>query len=246
MKQSVLFKLLMAANLGLVGLLLFGLNRANPIGGTAGSSTAEPRYASPAKSEPGQGTAEEGTAKDTPGHSAALETPFAKVYSPDPKQFAANLRAIRCPEQTVIDILTAETHREFRAQEEALRPTPADHVPFGWSARTTEPKLLERRQEAAALTREKGSLLRGALGCEVTVPMPLYAMTTSDQQFEEGLAASPSINACSIRQTHDDYWAQVQALQQRTKGFWLPEDVAELERLKAQRRQALAGFLAGQ
>ena len=75
--------------------------------------------------------------------------------------------------------------------------------------------------------------------------MLLYAMTTSDQQFEESLA-SPSIDACSIRQTHDDYWAQVQALQQRTKGFWLQEDVAELQRLKALRRQALAGFFPGQ
>ena len=159
-----LFRLLTAANLGLVGLLLFGLSRPNPIGGTAGSSAASPRHVSPAKSEPGQGTAKEGTAKDTRGHSAAPETPFAKVYSPDPKQFAANLRGIRCPEQTVIEILTAETHRQFSAQEEALRPTPADHVPFAWSARTTEPKLLERRQEAAALTREEGSLLRGALG----------------------------------------------------------------------------------
>ncbi len=163
--------------------------------------------------------------------------------SRNPESVNAHLRAIRCPEQTMADILTAETHRRFNSQEAALRPTPADHVPWGWSARTTEPKLLERRQEAAALAREEGGVLREALGCEATVPMPLYAMTTSDLKFEEKLSASPSIDGCAIRQIHDDYWAQVQALQQRTKGFWLPEDLAELNRLKAQHQQTLAAYL---
>jgi hypothetical protein len=62
-------------------------------------------------------------------------------------------------------------------------------------------------------------------------------MTLSDQQFDAALATS--INACAIRDIQDAYWAQVQALQERTKGFWLPQDVADLEALKAQRRQAL-------
>jgi len=81
---------------------------------------------------------------------------------------------------------------------------------------------------------------------EAIIPLPLYAMTTSDLRFEQRLSASPSIDGCAIRQIRDDYWAQVQALQQRTKGFWLPEDVAELNLLKAQHKQGLAAYLPDQ
>lgn len=173
----------------------------------------------------------------------ARPSPFAAVYSADYKTFATNLRVIRCPEETLRDILTAEVHRRFQAQEEALRPTPADHVPFGWSARTTEPKLLERRQGAMALAREQAALLREALGYEVPVPLPLYAVTASEQRFEETLAGLPAETSRALRQAQETYWAGVQALQQRTKGFWLAGDVADLQKLKVQRKQVMQSLL---
>ncbi len=183
---------------------------------------------------------------DSPATTNSPATPFAQVYSPDPKTFADRLRAIGCPEQTVRDIITAEVHRRFKAQEEGLRPTPADHVPFTWSARTTEARLLERRVQAGMLARQEAALLREALGCEATVPMPIYAMTSSDEQFEGQLSASPGVDTCAVRQVQDTYWNDVQALLERTKGFWLPDDVAQLQALKEKRRQALGAFLAGQ
>lgn len=171
-------------------------------------------------------------------------TAFAVVYSSNPNEFAANLRAIHCPEETIKDILEAEVHRRYQTQEEALRPTPADHVPFAWSARTAEPKLLERRQKASALAHEESAMLHTALSCEINVPVPLYALTSSDQQLDSLTANSP--NACAVREIQDEYWAGVRALQERTKGFWLRADLAELEQLKAQRKQALAPVLPGQ
>jgi len=247
MKHATL-RLLVAANLILAGLLVLGFNRQaamkgkHPLGQTPGVARAG------VESTNGTGVSNVASVLEGPGQSSKAspvqQTTFTQVYSSDPKEFAANLRRIGCPEETIKDILTAEVHRRFREQEEALRPTPADHVPFSWSAKTSEPRLLERRQKAAALAREESTLLRGALSCELTVPMPLYATTLSDQQFEAGLVAS--INACAIRDIQDTYWAEVQALQERTKGFWLPQDVAELEGLKAQRKQALSGLLPPQ
>ena len=246
MKHATIFRLLVAANLVLTGSLVFGLNRQAGRRGTQSeaSGTVQANIEPPkAAGSPGAASALE-QPEQSPNASAAEQTAFTKVYSTDAKEFAANLRRLGCPEETIKDILAAEVHRRFREQEQALRPTPADHVPFSWSAKTSEPRLLERRQKAAALAREESTLLRGALSCEMTVPMPLYAMTLSDQQFEAGLAAS--INACAIREIQDEYWAQVQALQERTKGFWLPEDVAQLEALKARRQQALSGLLPPQ
>jgi len=170
-------------------------------------------------------------------------TPFTAVYSADSKQFAANLRAIGCPEETVKDILAAEVHRQFKDQEDALRPKPADHVPFAWSANTTEPKLAERREKAATLYREEAARLRDALGYEVSVPVPLYAQTMSDMQFQETLANYDAQKRSALQRAQDDYWTGVQLLQDRTKGFWLPQDVADLQRLKETRKQTIASVL---
>jgi hypothetical protein len=37
------------------------------------------------------------------------------MYSSEPGQFAANLRRIGCPKQTVKDILVAEINRRYRS-----------------------------------------------------------------------------------------------------------------------------------
>jgi hypothetical protein len=166
-------------------------------------------------------------------------TPFAAIYSDDPAQLVANLRRVGCPEGTVRDILIADVDRKYRAQEEMLRPTPADHVPWGWSAKTSEGKLIERRQQAAAIARQKEAVLRGALGYDVPVKMAVYAMTTSEQRFQEGLDSLTREQRQAAQQIQGDYWAGVQALRELTAGFWQSDDIAELERLRTERNSAL-------
>jgi hypothetical protein len=170
------------------------------------------------------------------------ETPFAAIYSADSRQFVANLRSIGCPEQTIKDILSAEINRRYAAQEETLRPKPADHVPYGWSAKTSEGKLIARRQEAAAIAREKQAQLRAALGYEVDVKMPQYAMTTSDQIFDRFLDSLPSEKRPAAQAVQEAYWAGVQMLRDRTRGFWQAEDIAALGELKAKRKEALTSL----
>lgn len=163
---------------------------------------------------------------------AVPATLFERIYSPDPKQFVANLREIHCPESTVKDILVAEAHRRFGDRERALEPRPADHVSYTWSAWTSEPKLVARRQEAASLAREESAWLRDALGYEVAVPKPLYALTAREQLIEQGLATQPPERREAIRQAQEDYWTRVQGVQEGTKGFWQTADAAEIDRIK--------------
>jgi hypothetical protein len=173
-------------------------------------------------------------------------TPFSAVYSQDLKQFAANLRAILCPEETVKDILMAEVSRRFRTQDETLHPKPADHVPFFWSASTSERNLVDRRRQAAALASEKAALLRNALGYEVAVPNPLYAMTTAELRFEDSLEGLAPDKRVAARQARENYWTAVQTLQARTRGFWQSDDVAELGRLKQEFAQAMQAIFGPQ
>jgi hypothetical protein len=152
------------------------------------------------------------------------------------------LRAIHCPEATVKDILTAEIDRRYHTEEDRLRPKPADHVPFGWSAATSEPKILERRQRAATLAQEEAALLHEALGYAVPVAPPTYALTTSEQEFETSLATLPADKQEAARQVDEDYWTKVRVLQDRTKGFWQTADVTELQQFKQQRQESLRGL----
>ena len=182
----------------------------------------------------------------SPSKKPAPETPFAAIYSTDNKQFVENLRAIGCPEQTVKDILVAEINRRYAAQENALRPKPADHVPYGWSAKTSEGKLIARRQEAAAIARQKQAALRSALGYEVPVKIPQYAMTTSDQIFERFLNSLPAEKRPVAQSVQEQYWSEVQLLRERTRGFWQPEDVTALGELQSRRKTALANLTEAQ
>ena len=237
MRRAIVFKALLVINVLLAGALILRLHNRGVISAAVEAQT-ESQTPGLQRSVPTQESINGGANKVT-----VSATPFSMVYSTDPKTFAANLRAIGCPEDTVRDILTAEVHRLFREQEELVRPTPADHVPWGWSAMTTEPRLVERREQAAELVRRESGILREALGCTALVALPQYAMTSSEQQFEGWLAAFPGLDACSVRQLRDTYWTDVHQLLERTRGFWLPEDLAELENLKKQHRQELMVIL---
>src|SRR5205807_8198044 len=121
------FSLLLLLNLGLIGWLAAQL--------TDQSDTRESAWNKTNRGEHGSETVSTTAANTkaippTKASSAAARsekselsvTPFAQVYSPDPKLFAANLRAAGCPEETIKDILTAEVHRWYQNQEQALRP----------------------------------------------------------------------------------------------------------------------------
>jgi hypothetical protein len=231
--------LLVGANLVLAGFLLFNLSARRRAGSGPEESKSDAAQTGPPRpvlpQAPQKATHRSASVSDTPPPA----TVFARVYSTDAKAFTANLRAIQCPEATVRDIVVAEISRRFWSREEALRSKPADHVPFGWSAQTSESKLLQRRQQATALAREQTALLREALGYEVPVQPPTYAMTSSEQGFETELATRAPDVRSALRQVQEDYWSKVQTLQDRTKGFWQSGDVAELEQLKKERQETI-------
>lgn len=236
MTRKLILGLLVAANLVLVGLLVSGFAKLGASRAGDPDTHAQPAVLVAVSDSEFTGQSVSTKPRSSSASNAGLSTPFTQMYSQDPKKFAANLRGIGCPEETVKGILVAEIRRRYRAQEEALRPKPADHVPFTWSANPSERKLFQRRQQAASITREKRALLRDALGYDVEVAMPVYAMTSSEQRFEDSLAALAPEKRSTVVRAQEDYWAKVQALQERTKGFWQSADVAELEQLKTERR----------
>ncbi len=171
-------------------------------------------------------------------------TVFGRVYSPDLGTFAANLRRIHCPELTVKDIIAAQINRRFQDWEHQLRATPADHVPLMWNANTPEMTLQRHRNQARQLAVEKAAALRAALGYDVPVELPSFVVNSSDLRFEAGVSTLPPDQRPAVRQAHESYWSAAADLMDRTKGFWLPEDVEALNQLKATRRQNLTAILS--
>jgi len=209
---------------------LLALNLILAIALVAALISPGPNPAVPAPAEAVEATAQ--VTSSAPHKANVPVTPFSRMYSDNPKEFAANLRAIRCPEATVRDIIAAEIARKFRAQEEALRPKPADHVPIGWSSATSEAKLLQRRVEAAALAHERAAQMKDALGYAVPVSLPLYALSATDQKLQAEWAQLPDSKRVLLNQVQEDYWIKAQALQERTRGFWESQDYIDLKRLK--------------
>ena len=245
MKSSLTVSCLAVLNSALFLTLIWGL-KLHVLSSTR-RLAVEPPMAEPASPDDSTRVAEalKNASSNTTNVSVA-RTPFAAIYSSDPKLLADNLRRVGCPEDTIKDIMVAEVSRKYRAQEEALHPTPADHVPWGWSPRTSEGKLIERRQQAAAIAREKEALLHTALGYDVPVKMPVYALTTSDQRFEGVLNSLASDKRQTAQQIQENYWARVEELRSQTRGFWQSEDIVELRRLKQDRNSALDQLVKSQ
>lgn len=176
----------------------------------------------------------------------APRTAFEHMYSENPQDFAANLRAISCPEATVRDIIVAEVSRKYRKQEENLRPTPADHVPMGWSSATSEARLLQRRVQAAALARQKAVEVEQALGYSVPIGLPLYAMTATDRRLELQWEQYPEPERILLNKAQEEYWNKARTLQERTSGFWQSDDYSELKRARTEWQQRIQHILEKQ
>src|SRR5258706_16481041 len=101
MRHTLIVGLLLGLNFVLVGLLIAGL------------ITLEGRTPARDSGDLTEGVAAPSTftvpkrAQVQP-RAAVQATPFARMYSENPKDFTANLRAIHCPEETVRDIIVAE------------------------------------------------------------------------------------------------------------------------------------------
>lgn len=172
----------------------------------------------------------------------APQAPWSRLFSTNLNTFVANLRKTNCPEETVRDIAVAEVTRRFSDRQALLHPHPQDHIPFGWP-RGSAFQLEQRRREARALARQKAAALRQALGYDVPVDLPQFALSAYDLRFETAIASLPVTKHAAVRAVDDHYWAEAEALEERVKGFWEPGDFDRLQRLKEQRRESLHALL---
>jgi len=172
-----------------------------------------------------------------PFHWSALE-------SPDYATYAANLRAIGCPERTLRDILLPDIQKLYVDRKAELADGPEDR--FWETADQRDARQRERETKLRSLELEKRALIRQLLGAD-------WSFAALKELRSDGLASgimevllgfTDFGKTEHIFLTHAFFQDEVRAEQTMTEGILLDEDLLKLQALRDGFEAALARGLA--
>lgn len=167
---------------------------------------------------------------------------FRMLLSTDLRKYIDNLRRVDCPEPTVQDIIIAEVHRRYAAREAALgvhrhHQNPWDVRPSGRGSKDWKKWNLLRE-----LREEKRALVKDLLGVDLPLDMPVWSITVN-ADFEQALLLLPEEKRAAARELLEKYRDVRRELEERTGGYFLPEDVQAYKKGVADRRKELEALL---
>jgi len=145
---------------------------------------------------------------------------WATVETNDYKAFVTNLRAIKCPEATVRDIIIAEMDRYFADRELPFKtpPEPASAVGSARVPESAQQKRArlkqdyERRKQLREVELEKAAILKQLLDYDLPLE-PLRGWRTRNyERFESAINALPAEKRERVRAIQEAYWELSDAL----------------------------------
>jgi hypothetical protein len=189
-----------------------------------------------------------GAAKVKPASRPAIRLSNGKfdwqsLFTPDLRQYAANLRAVECPEETIRDILMAEINRQYAPREAELKVRPEDRFP--WESVTSYDKRAKESKFRQLLV-EKRDLLKELVGVDVPIETPPTLAGRNIEKFEAAYRDLPEAKREQVRAIQEKYWGQSDEIKRRTMGFLEPEDRELYKQIKSERRQEMAQILSAQ
>lgn len=234
MKSSKLIPVLVSVNLVLAGVAVWQRLGKQAGGASRGVSGAASQEAADEASGP---------ASATSGGSVVGKAGFSyrDLLSADLRRYIERLRAVECPEPTVQDIILAEVERRFAAREAALalhrhQQNPWDPAPpNGGRSWAKWNQLRELRTEKQALVKE-------LLGIDIPLGLPNWT-NDRDGSFEAAMALIPEEKRQAARELLEKFRDRRRELQERTFGYFLPEDAEEYLKNTRERRQELEKLL---
>ena len=172
-----------------------------------------------------------------PFHWSALESPDYAVY-------AANLRAVGCPERTLRDILLPDIEKLYAERKAGLAEGPEDR--FWETADTRDARQRQRATKLRELELEKRALIRQLLGADwnFAALKELRSDGLSSALMELLLGFTEVGKTEHLFLTHQMFEDDVQALQTATEGVYLDDDLPKLQALRDGFEIALARGLA--
>lgn len=177
---------------------------------------------------------------------APAPEPFTwrQVESEDYKQYIANLRAVRCPEQTIRDIIIADVNRLYADRENPLKNKPK---PAGENAvEETPEQKLERLRQLRTVQQEKRWVIKELLNIDVPLDVLPSSGSRDYDAFDVALRALPEGKRDAVQVLQETYWQQSDALKAKYEKKRTTEFVAEHRQLEDSLRQDLAKVLTPQ
>jgi hypothetical protein len=234
MKSSKLIPVLVSVNLVLAGVAVW-----QRLGKSSGEATEAPSGTTSRE------TADEASVSSSSATGSLVVEKagfsYRDLLSTDLRKYIERLRAVECPEPTVQDIILAEVDRRFAAREAALalhrhQQNPWDPAPpNGGRSWAKWNQLRELRTEKQALVKE-------LLGIDIPLGLPNWT-NDRDGSFEAAMALIPEAKRQAARELLEKFRDQRRELQEKTFGYFLPEDAEAYLRNTRERRQELEKLL---
>lgn len=188
--------------------------------------------------------------RNLPSPTAAVATTNAPAFhwstleSPDYATYAANLRAVGCPERTLRDILLPDIEKLYDERAKELADGPEDH--FWETADTRDARQRQREAKLRSLELEKRALIRQLLGADwdFTALKELRSDGFASALVEILLGFTDVGKTEHLFLTHELFQDEVRAQQTVSEGILLDEDLPKLHALRDGFEAALARGLA--
>lgn len=167
-----------------------------------------------------------------------------EVESPDLATYAANLRQIGCPEQTIRDILIAEVNALYSRKRALELVTPEQQW---WRSQPDTNLVRVAAEKARAMEQERRALLTSLLGTNwetgdlVSIPRPSRPGVVLDGPVLGALSAETKQALQNVSVRSQD---RMQAYLEAQSRAGLEPDPAELAKLRQQTRDDLARVLS--
>jgi hypothetical protein len=164
---------------------------------------------------------------------------WSQLESEDLRLYCARLRAVGCPERTIIDLLLPIIEESFGRR---LRPLNANVPGSFWINGSQRAAALRQRDKSVReIQKEKAALIQELFG----KPLSLEALRAWQKEMETGFflgllpEGKPEQVLCLARQLAD----QANEIRRLAQGILTPEDISQLSLLYDQGRTQLASIL---
>jgi hypothetical protein len=171
---------------------------------------------------------------------------WSSVATNDLRAYIRNLRAIRCPEPTVRDIIVAEVNREFAPREAPYRlalSSPAIDGSETTAQRRERMKAdYQRRRSLRLIEKEKVAVIRDLLGFEPPLE-PLRGWHGRNyERMEAAINAVPAEKRERVREVLEAYWELSDRLNDERDARNGVRDAAFIERYRENNERRRLGL----
>ena len=172
---------------------------------------------------------------------------WRQLESTDYKQYMTNLRAIGCPEDTIRDIIRADVGKLYASRLQTLNTPATAKDSKSWqkdpNAADNE-EVQKRNKDRQALVKEQQDLLSELLGIEPEKEQKKPARSTD--YYDTRYSFLPEEKRQAFRELTQKYSELEQSVYRNARDVILPQDEAELRRIRDLKKADLAQLLTPQ